>query len=46
MIETQNTPYGACCDKEQAYPLDELPALIEKCLAIKVALELEKVKKL
>ena len=46
MIETQNTPYGACCDKEQAYPLDELPALIEKCLAIKTALELEKVKKL
>lgn len=46
MIETQNTPYSACCDKEQAYPLDKLPTLIEKCLAIKTALELEKVKNL
>lgn len=46
MIETQNTPYGACCDKAQALPLDKLSALIEKCLAIKTALELEKVKNL
>ena len=46
MIETYNTPYGACCDKHQAYLIDELPALIGKCLAIKTALELEKVKKL
>jgi 3-deoxy-7-phosphoheptulonate synthase len=28
IIETENTPFGACCDKQQAIPVKELYSLI------------------
>lgn len=34
MIETENTPYGACCDKAQALPISDLMKLIKKSVNI------------